>query len=340
MPKIIEITENLAPLIVTMFLVVVTLLALNWALLRRQKSLSNDQKLFRQMTLVALALCGLFAVVIALPISIELRNQLIAVIGIIFSGVLAFSSSTLVTNFIAGMILRMTKPFHTGDFIQVKDHFGRVSERGLLDTEIQTEYRELVSLPNSFLILNPVSTIRGDGTIISANLSLGYDVNHLKIEQLLIQAAEAAGLKEPFVQIIALGDFSVSYRVSGLLLEVKSLLTMRSNLFRHILDTMHNNAVEIVSPTFMNQRQVGQSGPFIPAPERIARPEDTNPELIMFDKANKAERREKLIAKLKSDIDLMEQLVKAADGEEEKQMKEMLGRWQNEVTRLESSEAL
>ena len=55
--------------------------------------------------------------------------------------------------------------FRSGDFIRVKEYFGRVTERGLLDTEIQTETRELISIPNAFLISNPVQVIRSSGTI-------------------------------------------------------------------------------------------------------------------------------------------------------------------------------
>ena len=115
-----------------------------------------------------------------------------------------------------------------GDFIRIGDYFGRVSGRGLFDTEIQTETRELISLPNSYCISHPVATILGSGTIIATTLSLGYDLDHKRIEELLIKAAQSCGLQEPFVHILKLGDFSVTYRVSGLLQEAKHLITAQS----------------------------------------------------------------------------------------------------------------
>ena len=104
----------------------------------------------------------------------------------------------------------MIKSFRPGDFIHIGDRFGRVTERGLFHTEIQTEDRDLVTFPNLHLVTNPVSVVHSTGTIISATLSLGYDIAHAELEPLMKRAAEQAGLQEPFVLINELGDFSVN----------------------------------------------------------------------------------------------------------------------------------
>ena len=49
-----------------------------------------------------------------------------------------------------------------------RDHFGRVSERGLFHTEIQTQDRDLTMLPNLYLVTHPVTAIRSSGTIVSS----------------------------------------------------------------------------------------------------------------------------------------------------------------------------
>ncbi|MEB3733556.1 mechanosensitive ion channel [Halopseudomonas pachastrellae] len=57
---------------------------------------------------------------------------MIALLGLLISGVFAFSSSNIFANLAAGVLMRMTRPFVLGDFISVGEHFGRVAERGLL----------------------------------------------------------------------------------------------------------------------------------------------------------------------------------------------------------------
>ena len=60
----------------------------------------------------------------------------------------------------AGFMLRSIRNFHPGDFIVVDGHRGRVSELGLLRTEIQTERRTLTTFPNLYLVSNPVTVVR------------------------------------------------------------------------------------------------------------------------------------------------------------------------------------
>jgi len=211
----IEAITLLAPFLGIVTAVVATLWVAHWLLIGRQADLGNERKFPRQLIMLGLTLLGLLASVFVLPINDSSRNQLIGLIGIIISGVFAFSSTTIISNFMAGILLRITKPFGVGDFIRIGDHFGRVSERGLFDTEIQTETRELISLPNTYCIRNPLATTLSTGTIISATLSLGYDIDHNRIELLLMEAAQTCGLKEPFVHILELGNFAVTYRMSS-----------------------------------------------------------------------------------------------------------------------------
>ena len=108
----------------------------------------------------------------------------------------------------AGLMLQVVKSFNPGDFIRVGERMGRVTERGLFHVEIQTEDRDLTTLPNLHLATNPVTVVHSTGTIISAELSLGYDISHTKIEELLKQAVNQAGLQDAFVLIISLNDFT------------------------------------------------------------------------------------------------------------------------------------
>jgi hypothetical protein len=153
-----------------------------------------------------------------------------------------------------------------------------------------------MTLPNLHLVTNPVKVIRASGTIISAEVSLGFDVPRTEIEKLLCEAGRAAELQEPFVHILELGDFAVTCRVSGLLPEVKHVISARSRLREMILDNLHAGGVEIVSPNFMNTRAIAESRRFIPKTTREAptpEPEATA-EAIAFDKAEEAETTERL----------------------------------------------
>jgi small-conductance mechanosensitive channel len=216
----------------------------------------------------------------------------------------------------AGLMLRAVRNFRMGDYVRVGEHFGRVAERGLLHVEIQTEDRDLATLPNVYLVSNPVTVVRASGTIVSTTLSLGYDVPHTQVRKLLEQAATAAGLDEPFVYVLKLGDFSITYRIAGFLTDVKHLLSVRSKLRTCVLDSLHAAGVEIVSPTFMNQRRISDD-PVVSQPSRRPSPQEHSlPEDLMFDKAEQAERIEAerfQLATMEQEIKDLENRLKEAD---------------------------
>ncbi|MEE4165522.1 MAG: mechanosensitive ion channel domain-containing protein [Desulfocapsaceae bacterium] len=313
--------------------------AAQWLLISRYPDFGNERKFPRQLIMLGLTLFGLLVSILVLPVSESSRNQLIGLIGIVISGVLAFSSTTIISNLMAGVLLRMTKPFKLGDFIRIGEHFGRVSERGLFDTEIQTETRELIALPNTYCINNPVTTIRSSGTIISASLSLGYDVDHTQVESLLLEASRTCGLEEPFVHIMELGNFSVTYRVSGFLEESKRLISVRSSLYGCVLDTLHSKGIEIMSPSFMTQRQLRDGEKLIPSVPVVAVSESpaSSAEKLAFDKAERAEEIENEKQLLKDEIERLEQTVKQGpDGTDTKALQDTLDRKRERLKAIET----
>lgn len=280
-------------------------------------------KRFRnQLVMLGLSFGGLIVVVLALPVSDTTRGQLLSLIGILLSAAIALSSTTLLGNGMAGIMLRAVRNFRSGDFIRCDGHLGRVSQRGLFHTEIQTPDRELTTLPNLFLVTHPVTVVRSSGTIVSATVSLGYDVSRRDVEAALVAAAERCELEEPFVHVMELNDFSVSYRVAGLLTEVKHLISAQSRLRGACIDALHAAGIEIVSPNFMNTRAYDTSRTFVPSQEQpesdptIA--EESSVEDLVFDKAEEAESREARIhrlGELEQRIDRMRGQIKETDGE-------------------------
>ncbi|MGI9341629.1 MAG: mechanosensitive ion channel domain-containing protein [Gammaproteobacteria bacterium] len=249
----------------------------------------------RQLIWLGLALFGLVFVITVIPIGDAMQGQLLSLLGIVLSATIALSSTTIVGNAMAGLMLKSLKKIRPGNYIKVQEHAGRVSEMDLLHTEIQTEDRDLTTLPNLYLVTHPVRVLRKSGTILSVEVSLGYDVSRRRVEELLLAAAEKAGLKDPFVQIRHLGDFSVVYRIAGLCEDVEQLLANRRRLRAATLDELHNGDIEIVSPNFMNTRAVADGARIIPpVDETPLRDADVTPDAVVFDKAQQAESLENL----------------------------------------------
>ena len=286
-------TESL-PLLATVAVVSVVLVLAN-RFLRRRRLARPEATFHLQLAVVGLAFAGLLAIIVALPVNDALRGQLLSLIGILLSAAIALSSTTFIGNVMAGIMLRTVKAASPGDFVTVADVTGRLTEMDLLHTEIQTEFRDLVTVPNLYMVTQPMKVIRSSGTIIGADVSLGYDVHRARVVELLTAAAGRAGLKDGFVHVRELGDFAVTYRVAGLLEDVQSLISARSRLREAMLDSLHEGNVEIVSPNFMNTRSLAEGRLVIPESARRAAPAtQASAEKVAFDKAEEAASMEKI----------------------------------------------
>ena len=62
----------------------------------------------RQLLVFLVFLLGLFLSIAFLPLDHEIKMQILSILGLLLSAVIALSSTTLVSNAMAGIMLRMT----------------------------------------------------------------------------------------------------------------------------------------------------------------------------------------------------------------------------------------
>jgi len=94
---------------------------------------------------------------------------------------------------------------------------------------------------------------------------------------------------------------------------------MQSKLDGCIIDTPHSQNIEIMSPSYMNQRKILDGASVIPTTARLTVPaacNDTSAEEIVFDKAERAEKLENEAFKLNKEMSSLENVIKKASSEE------------------------
>ena len=331
----------LLPFLIALAAATTSLGLAHWLLVIPGRERAPEQRVPRNVAMLFLTALALVGVILTLPVSESTLAQLLGLLGVVFTAVIAISSTTFVSNAMAGLMLRAVKNFRPGDFVRIGDNFGRVTMLGIFHTEIQTEERDLTTLPNLFLVTQPLTVVRSSGTIVSATLSLGYETAHGVIEPLLARAAAEAGLDEPFVQILELGNHAVEYRVAGFLPDPKQILSARSRLRACALDTLHGAGIEIVSPTFMNQRPLAPDVRVLPEAS-VAVPASVTPEApretLVFDKATRAEALETLRTEQKSllgEVEKLEEQRKTADDAERQRLEAEIAERRERAERIE-----
>ena len=201
MQNLLSLLQDLFPafaIALTTFLVITVL---NLLVQRRQEGKTSGSSTTLQFSSLVLSAFALVGVIILLPITDETQGQILSLLGVILTAVIALSSTTFVANAMAGLMLQSSGTIRTGDYIRVNGEFGRVTKRNLLHTKIQTELSDITTLPNNLLVNNPLTVLHREGTVIAADISLSYDLPYPQIETLLSEAAVAAGLEDPFVLV-------------------------------------------------------------------------------------------------------------------------------------------
>ena len=127
--------------------------------------------LFIIATVLGADLTGLFAILAAAAFAI----------GMALQGSLG--------NFASGILILTLKPFKVGDWIQVDDKFGRVTEIGIFSTDVLTPGNKILIIPNSMITESVVTNFTEKGMIrLELEVTMPYEESFPKVERILCTA--------------------------------------------------------------------------------------------------------------------------------------------------------
>jgi small-conductance mechanosensitive channel len=158
------ILESISPHVfslVVILIVVFALIGINRLFLRAEgaEGAEGVTRVRKQTVMLALTVIGVIIIVLTLPVEESTEGQLLTLIGLAITAALTLASTTFIGNMMAGLMLRSVDNIRMGDFIKVGTHLGRVTERGLFHIEIQTEDRDLCTLPNLYVATTPTEVV-------------------------------------------------------------------------------------------------------------------------------------------------------------------------------------
>ena len=142
-------------------------------------------------------------------------TSLIAVIGAAGLAVgLALQGS--LSNFAAGVMMVIFKPFKAGDFIEGGGTAGVVEQILIFSTQLKTPDNKTVIVPNGSLLGGNITNYSTKGTRrMDLVIGVGYDDDIRKVKQVLLDiiAKEERFLKDPapVVAVLELADSSVNF---------------------------------------------------------------------------------------------------------------------------------
>lgn len=203
-----------------------------------------------------------FALVAAFPYIPGSHSEAFKGISLVLGVLVSFSSSSAISNVFAGLTLTYTKAFRVGDWVQIGEAYGDVTETTLLVTRIRTIKNVAITIPNSSVLQSQVHNFTralGQGGLrLHTSVTIGYDAPWRKVHGLLIDAArKTKGVLQdpaPFVLQRALNDFFVTYEINAYVDDPPRYVDILSDLHEAIQDAFAEGGVEIMSPHYTSVR--------------------------------------------------------------------------------------
>ena len=90
-----------------------------------------------------------------------------------FSIAISFAMSTVIQNFVSGLLVQADKAFSIGDEIKVQNFEGKVRRIRVRTTVIETKEGDVVIIPNSVFITNPVIRKHNSSQSVSRQKGFG-----------------------------------------------------------------------------------------------------------------------------------------------------------------------
>ena len=112
-------------------------------------------------------------------------------------------------NFASGLLILTLKPYKVGDWIQLGDKFGRVTEIMIFNTKLVTPGQKVLIVPNSKITDDIVTNYSEKGVIrLEIDVHIPYEENWSEVRQILSKAIDNVPkiLKKPAVEI-GIADF-------------------------------------------------------------------------------------------------------------------------------------
>lgn len=170
---------------------------------------------------------GLLKSVANIVLYVLLGLMIASTLGIDVSGVVALASvlslavslslQELLGNVIGGFTLLYTKPFTSGDFVEIAGQCGTVKEVGIAYTKLATPDNKTVSLPNSAVVAAQIINYTANGTRrVDIKVSASYDSPIDDVLEALKEAARvptALADMEPFAGVKNYGDHAIEYEL-------------------------------------------------------------------------------------------------------------------------------
>ncbi|MEL6717448.1 MAG: mechanosensitive ion channel family protein [Bacteroidota bacterium] len=247
--------EKIIPFLTNIAIAVVSIVVGLWIIKRiirlLQKSLERSKMSGDIIPfLVSIADVGLKVLLIftvAGIVGIE-TTSFVAVVGALAFAV-GMSLQGSLSNFAAGVIILLFRPYKTGDWIELDERFGKVEEIQIFNTIVVTPGQKTLIIPNGEIVGNVVTNYSIKGHVrVEMEVAMAYEESYPKVEKIIKEVLdnipEVLENPAPEVGII---QYDTHYIVVGVrpYLHPDKYWDVRFEVYRQIKKAFHDNGIKM-----------------------------------------------------------------------------------------------
>jgi small conductance mechanosensitive channel len=176
-------------------------------------------------------------------------GALLASLGIV--GVtIGFAARDSLSNFIAGIIIFIDRPFVLGDLVEIDDKYGRVNEITLRSTRIVTSDGRMLAVPNTEIVNKTVASYTNFPNLrLDIAVTIAVDEDIEKTRQILLGLVDSDPeyLNDPAPRVIvtALNDYNIAIELQAWLKDERQHVEKRSELREKVFNVLNTAGVEM-----------------------------------------------------------------------------------------------
>ena len=206
--------RNLLPAVILAAIAVVVVILVDKLvakILAKSKLEKAGHSLIRALIKAFLVL--LFGLIVASKLGIDVTG--VVALASVLTLAISLSVQNLLTNVIGGFTLLSTKPFKSGDFVEIAGQQGTVQEISMTYTKLATPDNKIASIPNSAVVAAQIVNFSVSGTRrVDVAVSAAYSEDPEKVIAALCQAGKVDGIladPAPFAAVTRYGESAIDY---------------------------------------------------------------------------------------------------------------------------------
>ena len=129
----------------------------------------------------------LVVIIVASVLGIEMTSLVAVLAAAGFAVGLALQGS--LSNFAAGIMIMVFKPYKLGDWVEINEKFGKVESIQIFNTSVVTPGHKVIIIPNGKVMEGVITNFSSKGHIrLELQVSMPYEENFPKVKQIILNA--------------------------------------------------------------------------------------------------------------------------------------------------------